>query len=142
MIPFILSVLFSMQIIATTPTSGSLELRVTNLESEKGLIRVLIFSSSDGFPEDPSKAIKALSIPIKSKKASLKINDLQAGNYAISVFHDENEDGKIRKNFFGYPLNKFGFSNNPNGFLSIPSFSRCAFSVEAGQYTYHEIVLR
>jgi uncharacterized protein (DUF2141 family) len=34
------------------------------------------------------------------------------GTYAVGVIHDENDNGKRDSNFFGIPIEGFGFSNN------------------------------
>ena len=38
--------------------------------------------------------------------------DLPAGVYAVSVFHDENMNQKLDKNFVGVPKEEYGASNN------------------------------
>lgn len=111
-------------------TSTSLELQITNSKSDKGLIRVLIFDQEDGFPESHDKAKWALSLPIKNRSANFNLNSLPPGRYAICAFHDEDENGLIDKNKFGYPLDRFGFSNNPMIMLSIPSFKKCQFEIK------------
>jgi len=52
-----------------------------------------------------------------------------AGEYAIALYHDENNNGKCDRNFFGIPKEGFAFSNNVKPFLSAPSFKSCKFSV-------------
>ena len=39
--------------------------------------------------------------------------NLPAGNYAVQVMHDENENNKLDTNFMGMPIEGYGFSNNP-----------------------------
>jgi uncharacterized protein (DUF2141 family) len=106
-----------------------LNLNVVNIKANKGIIQVLIFKSQDGFPEDIDKAVKSLSIPVKNFSASVVIEDLSPGKYAVSLFHDEDGDGKLKKNSVGLPIERYGFSNNPTLFFGPPSFSKCAFSV-------------
>lgn len=109
---------------------GTLELIIKNTKSNKGVVQVLIFNKEDGFPEEHKKAFKALSLPISNSSARVVIEDLEAGNYAVSVIHDEDSDGQIRKNNFGMPLDRYGFSNNPTLFLGPPSFSKSAVSIK------------
>jgi uncharacterized protein (DUF2141 family) len=108
-----------------------LNLNVLNIKANKGIIQVLIFKSQDGFPEDIDKAVKSLSIPVKNFSASAIIEDLSPGKYAVSLFHDEDGDGKLKKNSVGLPIERYGFSNNPTLFFGPPSFSKCAFSVNS-----------
>jgi uncharacterized protein (DUF2141 family) len=55
--------------------------------------------------------------------------DLPPGRYAIIVFHDENDDGRLNKSMLGIPNEGYGFSNNATGFLSAPSFESAAVEV-------------
>jgi uncharacterized protein (DUF2141 family) len=110
---------------------NDLTLNILNIKANKGIIQVLIFKSSDGFPEEVNKAVKSLSIPVKNFSATVVIQDLSPGNYAVSLFHDEDGDGKLKKNSVGLPIEKYGFSNNPTLFFGPPSFSKCAFKVNS-----------
>jgi len=38
------------------------------------------------------------------------------------LFHDEDSDGEMDKNFLGIPQEKYGFSNNVEPVISAPSF--------------------
>lgn len=115
---------------AKSQTMGDIELIITNAKSDKGLIQVLIFNKDNGFPEEQNKAFKALSLPVSSLSAKVTIENLPSGNYAISVFHDEDSDGKMKKNNLGMPLDRYGFSNNPTLFFGPPSFSKSAVAIK------------
>lgn len=108
-----------------------LNLTIKNFKSDRGTIRILIFDKADGFPEEVTNAVKSLSIPVKDFAKSVMIADLPAGTYAISLFHDEDNDGKFKKNRVGLPLDAYGFSNNPILFFGPPSFLNCAFTVNS-----------
>jgi len=45
--------------------------------------------------------------------AQVAFTDLHDGVYAVSVFHDENENQKLDKDFVGIPKEGYGASNNP-----------------------------
>ncbi len=108
---------------------GEIHLTIQETEFDKGDLLVLLFDQKDGFPSDPEKALKKLSIPVKDKKGRLIIKDLKPGDYAITVFHDEDLDGEMKKNSIGYPLDMFGFSNNPSLLFGPPSFDKASFKV-------------
>ena len=109
----------------STPTT--LQLSITGANSDAGSIRVLIFSKPSGFPDQVSNSVRNMSIAPKSGKASFKITDLLVGTYAIGVIHDEDNNGKLSTNAVGYPIEKFGFSNNPKVYFGPPSFEKAAF---------------
>ncbi|WP_194774462.1 DUF2141 domain-containing protein [Pararhodonellum marinum] len=120
---------------------GELTLTVADVKSSDGVIRVLLFKSSDGFPDEPDKAVKSASVKIEGNKAVVTFKDLPQGTYALSVFHDSRNVGKLRTNALGIPRDGYGFSNNASGTFGPPSFEKAAFQVKAGQ-NKHEINLK
>ena len=46
------------------------------------------------------------------------------------LYHDENGDGKMNRNFFGIPKEPFGFSNNVKPKFSMPTFEECKFLLD------------
>ena len=119
--------LFSLPLFNFDP--GEIHLHIRETDNDQGNVLVLVFNQSTGFPSDPDKALMKLSLPLKGKKATITLPDIEPGKYAISVFHDEDGDGKMDKNSVGYPLDKYGFSNNPSSFFGPPSFEKAAFEV-------------
>lgn len=116
-------------LMTTTPEYPKLNLTITNIGSSEGVVQVLIFNQADGFPDTPSKAYKILKLPIQQEKAVAEIK-LPEGRYAISAFHDQDEDGKLRTGAFGIPQDAYGFSNNAKGFMGPPAFEKAAFNLE------------
>lgn len=108
---------------------GEIHLTIKETETNQGKIQILIFDNKEGYPSEIDKAYQKLSLPIQNNKASIILKDLAPGNYAIVVFHDEDMDGEIRKNKIGYPIDKFGFSNNPSLLFGVPSFERASIKV-------------
>lgn len=131
MINFIQLILLSFAFWIQNPKNFKLEIQINQAESDKGMIRVLIFSKEAGFPDQPTKALKSLSLTPKNKSGILTVSDLPSGKYAISVIHDEDNDGKLTTNAVGYPTEKFGFSNNPKVYFSPPSFEKTAFELKS-----------
>ncbi|MCU0399711.1 MAG: DUF2141 domain-containing protein [Algoriphagus sp.] len=113
----------------TLLNNPKLEILISQAKSDKGMIRVLIFSKETGFPDQPTKALKSLSVSPKNKSAVITLNDLPPGKYAVTVIHDEDNNSKLTTNAVGYPTEKFGFSNNPKVYFSPPSFEKASFEL-------------
>ena len=66
------------------------------------------------------------------------IDDVPAGDLAVLVYVDENDDGVLDKNFIGIPKEPLGISNNyrPKG---PPAFERARFVVAEGESTTLDI---
>ncbi|NHE56374.1 DUF2141 domain-containing protein [Cyclobacterium plantarum] len=96
---------------------------------QKGLIQLLVFDSPEGFPDQPQKAIRREAVKIENGKAFFHFKDLKKGEYAISAFHDQDGDGKMRKNIFGIPKDPYGFSNDVRNPFSPPTFQSAAIQL-------------
>jgi uncharacterized protein (DUF2141 family) len=59
------------------------------------------------------------------------VKNLTPGSYAIIVFHDENDNGKLDENYWGVPTEGYAFSNNAQGFLGAPDFATAAVAIDA-----------
>jgi uncharacterized protein (DUF2141 family) len=104
-----------------------IDVEISGLHSDKGQIRCEIFASSDGFPKDSGKAVARTSATISDRHASCGFDNLAPGTYAISVFHDENGNGKLDTNFIGMPREGVGSSNNVKPHFGPPKFKDAAF---------------
>jgi uncharacterized protein (DUF2141 family) len=120
---------------AQTSTSAPMTVRVIGARNAKGEIRVALFRSADGFPGDASKAFRLENAPIDPHTLSSQILlvALPAGQYALSVFHDENLNEKLDKNLMGIPKEGYGASNNPGRKMRAPTFEEAHFSHQTDQ---------
>ncbi len=109
-------------------TPSKLTIKIEGLFSEKGNLHFALYRKSDPFPDFKSTYRNRI---VSSKNRQISFNDLQQGEYALAVFHDENKNGKLDKNLFGVPSEKYGFSNNARGIFSAPNFLEAAFSLSS-----------
>ena len=54
--------------------------------------------------------------------------NLEAGDYAVMLFHDANSNGELDSNMLGIPSEGYGFSNNVGRF-GKPDFEEAMFTV-------------
>lgn len=68
--------------------------------------------------------------PIVGGQAQLTFPDLPPGEYAVVVFHDENDNGQIDHSLLGLPVEALGFSNGfeLGLFSGLPSFDKLRFT--------------
>lgn len=107
----------------------SLEIVVTNIDALKGQIVVGIFNNENSFLEI-GEEFKTVVTKIDSITEKIKINSLQAGKYAISLYHDENSDKVCNLNFMGIPKEGYGFSNNYEPTFFKPNFKDCEINLQ------------
>jgi uncharacterized protein (DUF2141 family) len=117
--------------LASSAAAADLSLRMSGLKSAAGNIAVAVFAAPDGFPREETKAVRAVRLPIdaSSRTAHTVIRNLPAGNYAVAVYHDDNESGRLETNFFGIPQKGYGFSKNARPRMRAPTFDEARFSL-------------
>ena len=112
------------------PTKNpQLTINISNIETMKGEIKVGIFNSDQLFLKE-GVAIRNYSIKVEKNTAVLTITDLPKGDYAVTMYHDENSDNKMNTNFIGIPKEPYGFSNNVKPIMSAPKYKDCKFTLD------------
>lgn len=112
---------------AALPTS-EVSATVTNLRSEKGQVMACLTARPKAFPKCERDAnARAVTVPA-ARVVELDFGSVPAGRYAIAIFHDENENGRLDKRLL-MPREGFGFSRNAPVGLGPPSFGNAAFTV-------------
>ncbi len=110
-------------------SSCELVVKVENIKKVKGSLKIALYDHEDHFL---SKEIASGGKMIESNEISFVFNGLGEGTYAISLFHDENDNDKLDSNFIGIPSEPYAFSNNAKGMFGPPSFEDCKFEVKNG----------
>ena len=104
----------------------SLEVNVNSIKSEKGSIRVGLFNNEKDFLKN---AVEGKVVKASRGEITVIFENLQPGDYALSVIHDENENGKLDSNAFGIPKEGFAFGNNAMGSFGPPSFEKAKVEI-------------
>jgi len=112
--------------------AGAIRVEVSGLRSDKGQIMCALFASAEGFPKKGEKALAHAKGEISQKHAECEFSKIAPGTYAVSVFHDENSNGKLDTNFIGMPKEGVGASNNASGHMGPPKFEAAAFQYPGG----------
>jgi uncharacterized protein (DUF2141 family) len=113
-------------------TSNSLKVSVMGFHSNDGEVDCALFGSADGYPDDSAKAVKTTSSKIENGQALCTFAAVAPGDYAVSVFDDENSNGKLDRNFIGMPKEGVGASNDAAGKFGPPKFDDARFSYKGG----------
>jgi uncharacterized protein (DUF2141 family) len=110
--------------VAQAAQGCTLRIHVDGLRNSVGKVGTAIYTSPDGWPEDMAKAFRHGQTPIApgERQATAVWENLPPGDYGVVAIHDENENHKLDRNFFGIPKEGFGFANNPHVLLSAPGF--------------------
>lgn len=125
--------------VSTVSIAKTISVRVTNIDTNKpGNIMVMLFAK-EGFPKEHNKALSFQNQKAKSTEVRFNFS-VEVGQFAIKILHDENEDGKISKNWTGIiPAEGLGFSNGAKlSWRGPPNFKDAALSQAQ---THDEIVI-
>lgn len=107
--------------------ANSIKVLVVGLHSNDGEVDCALFASADGFPGDSAKAARTAKSKIENGQAVCIFGGVAPGRYAIAVFHDENGNGKLDRNFMGIPKEGVGASNDAVGSFGPPKFDAARF---------------
>ena len=118
-----------------TPIGGNaLQITVSGIKSDKGVIRVALCPPQAGFPECKASAARTASLKIVNGTAHAVLNGLPTGFYAVSAFHDANDNGKL-DTFAGIPREGYGFSRNPAFQPRAPRFDETEIDINGDSAT-------
>ncbi|WP_392534603.1 DUF2141 domain-containing protein [Nostoc sp. C117] len=121
--------------------NGKLTVEIDGLKNEEGQVCASLFASSQGFPSQRDRVLQSQCIKITNIPLLLTFDNLKAGNYAVAIIHDQNNDRTLNTNILGIPVEGFGFSSNPEVKTRAPKFGEASFLV-AGPNTNIKIKLK
>jgi uncharacterized protein (DUF2141 family) len=129
-IPCLLTSLCATAIVPTQTAAieNVIHVEISGFHSDKGKAMCALYSSADGFPGKAEKAVAKIKSDIAGGQAVCEFSAIAPGTYAVSVFHDENSNGKLDRNFIGMPKEGVGASNNAKGHMGPPKFDAAKFS--------------
>jgi len=117
-------------------STGSLTVHVSDIETQDGAIHAALYDTQSAYDEediDPALGKKITSW--KGASCTLTWEDLPHGTYALAVYHDVNDNGKLDTNTFGIPTEPYAFSNNPAVKWRRPRFREVSFPVDSSDTT-------
>ena len=120
-------------IAAALPAStGTLDLSIIGLRNTHGNVLVCLTANPRAFPDCSRDPLSHRMTVAANGAASLRFPDIAFGEYAVSLIHDENGNGKLDTRMM-IPREGFGFSRNPVIVFGPPKFGAAEFAVGAGE---------
>jgi uncharacterized protein (DUF2141 family) len=115
------------------PGTVTLTVRVDRFPHAKGRAGIAVWNGPRGFPEGIEHAVATTYVPIEGETATARFEGLSPGSYAVTVFHDQNDNRRFDKNWVGVPREPWGVSNNVRPKLRPPTFEEARVDFEAGE---------
>lgn len=112
---------------AFTTATARVELSLSSTAPAKGCIRLAVFECPRAFAHDESHFGEVLELSGAGvSSVRFQLPALAAGHYAIAVYHDLNNNGRLDRNMFGIPTEPYGFSREPANKWQKPSWEDIA----------------
>ncbi|OCC23478.1 hypothetical protein MB02_12145 [Croceicoccus estronivorus] len=120
----------SVPLAAQTPQSPTFQVTVAGLRTVEGQLIICLWKDKAGFPncEKSQSAVRKV-VSVKAGTMTIALPLPVPGNYAITVVHDEDGNGRTKHNFIGMPVEGVGISNNPGG---MPGFDKSLVNLAPG----------
>lgn len=109
---------------------NTVEVSMLGFENNDGTAMIAIYDSEENFLE---KRYKGQLSPIAANKSVATFTDIPDGVYAISVVHDEDNNGKLNMMMGFYPAEATGSSNDAPARFGPPKWEDAKFEVKNGQ---------
>jgi uncharacterized protein (DUF2141 family) len=131
----LISVVTSLIGLPVLAEQSTVVVNVNGLRSQEGNIIVCLWRQQDeGFPLCSSTAsFEHITAEAVGSTVTVTFQNIPAGDYAISAFHDENQDGSVNRGFMGRPEEGIAFSNMNSERRERPSFERAKFALNGEQ---------
>ena len=118
---------------------NTIEVNMSGFTSNNGKAVIGFFVEEETFLRQP---LQSLSTIILDQKSSVTFSNIPDGIYAISVYHDENDNGKIDLIMGMMPKEDTGTSNNPNTFMGPPKWKDAKFEIKNGEVLSFDIKIK
>lgn len=102
---------FALAMTSNAP-AASLAVRIEGLREAKGHLMLSVSDSAEAW-DGKAEARTRLRRPVSASSETIRFDDLPPGSYAVQVFHDANDNGRMDTNVVGMPVEGYGFSRNP-----------------------------
>lgn len=115
---------------------NTIEVSMTGFENNKGKAMIGLYNTKSDFLE---KEYKSELSEIQNKKSKATFTDIPDGIYAVSVFHDEDDDNEFDILFGFIPMEDYGNSNNVPPRYGPPQWEDAKFEIKGGETKKIEI---
>jgi len=101
---------------------------VKGVEHDDGSIMAALHDGAKGFP-GKRKMFQGVVADAEGENVTITFTDVPPGEYAVALFHDEDDNEKMKSNLLGMPKEGFGFSNDASAKFGPPSFKDAMITV-------------
>lgn len=113
------------------PVAGDLVINLENIKTSEGMIWLALYDSEeDLFVKDKSilKGVKLEETGDLTGTLTIKMDQIMFGTYALAIYHDIDNDGKLDQNLLGIPTEPYAFARKPKSKWRAPRYDELTFN--------------
>lgn len=115
--------------------TAKVTLTVNNIQSDVGRLFVSVYDSKDTFLGEQKFLAQEVGLQgMQNGQVTLQL-ELPYGSYAISVHHDNNDNGEMDSNFIGIPKEPVGLSNGHVPKFGPPRFTKAMIEIARPEFS-------
>lgn len=125
--------LIALASIAPIASAAELRVDINNIQDVTGSLYISVYQDELGFKTN-SNFVKREKVVVDNNRVEINLGDLPAGEYAIKVYQDVNNNGKM--DFHGMlPNEPYGSSGSNTNTKNVapPNFSDAKFTLDKAQ---------
>lgn len=126
----IVLLLFTM-VVNAQDNGATLIVNIQNISSEEGRMYIGLYAEETTWLQKPMKGTIGT---IENGASTVSFQNVPNGTYAISVFHDADDDGEL-DSFLGIPTEPTGSSNDAPARFGPPRWKEASFEVSGSTVT-------
>jgi uncharacterized protein (DUF2141 family) len=109
----------------------ALRVEVTGLQNAQGNIYIAVYDSKDTWlGKETVLEQQIVIVEARSEDGLVSTElDLPPGEYALSIYHDTNDNGDLDTNFIGIPKEPVALSNNARPKFGPPKYKDAVFTL-------------
>ena len=118
--------------LAVMVSAADITITVQGIRNDAGKIAALAFVKADGFPDRVALAKSQAQVNAKKGTVTLVLKNVPEGKVALTILHDEDGDGKLKRNLLGIPTEGVGMTGKPLG-NRAPKFEEAVIEIQGNQ---------
>ena len=111
-------------------SAATLTVVISDIRSDIGVLNIGVYDNKNDWLGSSTVQKRSLQVLENSVGGVVTTSfEVEPGEYAISVHHDDNDNGKMDTNFIGIPKEPTGLSNGAVPKFGPPKYKNAAFRV-------------
>jgi len=115
---------------------GDLTIVISGFDNNEGVVKIALSDTQEDY-ETKDQAFRGEQTKIKKERTIWTFEKIPHGEYAIKIYHDEDNDNELDTNFLGMPTEEYGFSNDARGSFGPASWEDAKFLFKSDKDTLH-----